>query len=421
MTNIIKNINKIIVSTFFFLFITAATLFAQTNIVKGKVYDINNEPLIGVKVKLNDLSKGTITDINGNYSLSAGNNSVLVFSYMGYKTTEIKIDKRKIIDISLEESTVALDQVVVIGYGTMKRSDLTGSISSIDASQIQKTHATNIGQSLQGRMSGVQVTNNDGAPGAGVQVLIRGIGSFGDNTPLYVVDGYPGVSISDLNPGDIESIDVLKDASAAAIYGNRAANGVVIITTKRGSKNGLQITVDATNSIQFKPAKLDVLNAQQFAKLATEIANNESSPVLDAWKTPSSLSTIDWQDMMYRSSFKQSYNISLRGGSDKSQSSVSFGLINQDGVVQFSDYKRYNAALTQDYTPYSWIKSSTNIRYSYTDSKTAFGSGQGGIGKLATLIPTMTGNPLTNQVEDASGNYGYFDKNASAVRDKENI
>jgi len=421
MTKIIENAKKIIVFTFFFLFIMSNSLNAQTNIVTGKVYDINKEPLIGVTVIIKGASKGTITDINGNYSISTESNASLLFTYMGYKAQEIRVENRKKLNVTLEESVVALDQVVVIGYGTMKRSDLTGAISSIDASQIQKTHATNVGQTLQGRMSGVQVTNNDGAPGAGVQVLIRGIGSFGDNTPLYVVDGYPGVGISDLNPGDIESIDVLKDASAAAIYGNRAANGVVIITTKRGSKAGIQISVDASSSIQFKPAKLDVLNAQEFASLATEIADLEYTPVLDAWRNPSSLRNIDWQDVMYKSAIKQNYNISIRSGSDKSQSSVSFGIITQDGVVKFSNYKRYNAALTHDYTPYSWVKSSTNVRYTYSDSKTAFGSGQGGIGKLAKLIPTMAGNPLTDQVEDANGNFGYYDKNASAVRDNANV
>ena len=152
MTNIIENKKGIIVSTFFFLFLTCTSLFAQTNIVKGKVYDINKEPLIGVTVTLKGISEGTITDINGNYSISISSNSILVFSYMGYKTQEVNIENRKNIDVILEESSVALDQVVVIGYGTTKRSDLTGSISSIDAWQIQKTHARNVGQSLQGRM-----------------------------------------------------------------------------------------------------------------------------------------------------------------------------------------------------------------------------------------------------------------------------
>lgn len=348
-------------------------------------------------------------------------NAVLVFSYIGYDKQEIKVGARNVIDVVMHEASIALDQVVVVGYGTSKRGDVTGSISSIDAAEIKKVPVVNVGQALQGRMSGVQVTNNDGTPGAGVQVLIRGVGSFGDNSPLYVVDGYPGASISNLNPSDIQSIDVLKDASAAAIYGNRAANGVVIITTKRGNADKMQLSVDATVSVQFKPSTFDVLNAQDFASLATEISKKENAPVLDAWANPSGLRTIDWQDLMYRAGLKQNYNLSLRGGSEKVQTSISLGLTNQEGVVRFSDYKRYNIALTQDYKPLKWLKSSTSLRYAYTDNKTVFGSGQGGVGRLAKLIPTMTGNPLTDEVENANGVFGFYDKNANAVRDNENV
>lgn len=406
----------------FFLLICGSVMFAQTRTVKGKVVDKANEPLIGVAVNIKNTSQGSITDFEGNYSTQVNTeNAVLVFSYIGYDKQEIKVGARNVIDVVMHEASIALDQVVVVGYGTSKRGDVTGSISSIDAAEIKKVPVVNVGQALQGRMSGVQVTNNDGTPGAGVQVLIRGVGSFGDNSPLYVVDGYPGASISNLNPSDIQSIDVLKDASAAAIYGNRAANGVVIITTKRGNADKMQLSVDATVSVQFKPSTFDVLNAQDFASLATEISKKENAPVLDAWANPSGLRTIDWQDLMYRAGLKQNYNLSLRGGSEKVQTSISLGLTNQEGVVRFSDYKRYNIALTQDYKPLKWLKSSTSLRYAYTDNKTVFGSGQGGVGRLAKLIPTMTGNPLTDEVENANGVFGFYDKNANAVRDNENV
>ena len=355
----------------FFLLICGSVMFAQTRTVKGKVVDKANEPLIGVAVNIKNTSQGSITDFEGNYSIQVNTeNAVLVFSYIGYDKQEIKVGARNVIDVVMHEASIALDQVVVVGYGTSKRGDVTGSISSIDAAEIKKVPVVNVGQALQGRMSGVQVTNNDGTPGAGVQVLIRGVGSFGDNSPLYVVDGYPGASISNLNPSDIQSIDVLKDASAAAIYGNRAANGVVIITTKRGNADKMQLSVDATVSVQFKPSTFDVLNAQDFASLATEISKKENAPVLDAWANPSVLRTIDWQDLMYRAGLKQNYNLSLRGGSEKVQTSISLGLTNQEGVVRFSDYKRYNIALTQDYKPLKWLKSSTSLRYAYTDNKT---------------------------------------------------
>lgn len=406
----------------FFLLICGSVMFAQTRTVKGKVVDKANEPLIGVAVNIKNTSQGSITDFEGNYSIQVNTeNAVLVFSYIGYDKQEIKVGARNVIDVVMHEASIALDQVVVVGYGTSKRGDVTGSISSIDAAEIKKVPVVNVGQALQGRMSGVQVTNNDGTPGAGVQVLIRGVGSFGDNSPLYVVDGYPGASISNLNPSDIQSIDVLKDASAAAIYGNRAANGVVIITTKRGNADKMQLSVDATVSVQFKPSTFDVLNAQDFASLATEISKKENAPVLDAWANPSGLRTIDWQDLMYRAGLKQNYNLSLRGGSEKVQTSISLGLTNQEGVVRFSDYKRYNIALTQDYKPLKWLKSSTSLRYAYTDNKTVFGSGQGGVGRLAKPIPTMTGNPLTDEVENANGVFGFYDKNANAVRDNENV
>lgn len=406
----------------FFLLICGSVMFAQTRTVKGKVVDKANEPLIGVAVNIKNTSQGSITDFEGNYSIQVNTeNAVLVFSYIGYDKQEIKVGARNVIDVVMHEASIALDQVVVVGYGTSKRGDVTGSISSIDAAEIKKVPVVNVGQALQGRMSGVQVTNNDGTPGAGVQVLIRGVGSFGDNSPLYVVDGYPGASISNLNPSDIQSIDVLKDASAAAIYGNRAANGVVIITTKRGNADKMQLSVDTTVSVQFKPSTFDVLNAQDFASLATEISKKENAPVLDAWANPSGLRTIDWQDLMYRAGLKQNYNLSLRGGSEKVQTSISLGLTNQEGVVRFSDYKRYNIALTQDYKPLKWLKSSTSLRYAYTDNKTVFGSGQGGVGRLAKLIPTMTGNPLTDEVENANGVFGFYDKNANAVRDNENV
>jgi TonB-linked SusC/RagA family outer membrane protein len=418
----IKELKKRVFFLLSFVLVSCSFLMAQTRVVNGKVSDENNETLIGVNVKVKGSPTGTITDIDGSYSVQVpGNSAVLVFSYIGYDSQEIDVGGQNVINVVLQETTALLDQVVVIGYGTAKRSDLTGSISSVDAAQIQKVPVTNLGQAMQGRMSGVQVINNDGTPGAGVQVRIRGIGSFGDNSPLYVIDGYPGASISNVNPSDILSIDVLKDASAAAIYGNRAAGGVVIVTTKRGQKGSMQVSFDATASVQFKPATYDVLNAQEFMALATEVASKESSPVLAEWNNPASLRTIDWQDLMYRSGFRQNYNLSIRSGSDKSQSAISLGILDHKGVVEFSNYKRYNIGLAQDFTPYKWLKSSTTARYAYTDNKAPFGSGQGGVGRLAKLIPTMTANPETDLPDDGNGHYGYYDKSANAVRDNENV
>ncbi|WP_080905386.1 TonB-dependent receptor [Parabacteroides sp. Marseille-P3160] len=393
----------------------------QKKRITGTITDESGLPIIGANVVEKGTTNGIITDLDGKVSLEVAPNAILQISYVGYLSQDISVANRQNFNIVLKEDFKQLEEIVVVGYGTTKRSDLTGAISSVSASQIQKVPVTNVGQAMQGRMSGVHVVNNDGSPGAGVQVQIRGIGSFGDNSPLYVIDGYPGGSTSNLNPSDILTIDVLKDASAAAIYGNRAANGVVIITTKRGNKDGVRIAFDATSSVQLKPQTYDVLNTQEFAKLATAVASKEGSPVLAEWTNPESLRTIDWQDLMYRSGLKQNYNLSIRGGSDKSQSAVSLGMIDQKGVVEFSNYKRYNISFTQDYVPYKWMKSSTTARYSYTDEKSPFGSGQGGIGRLAKLIPTMTGNPLTDLPDDGNGNYGYYSKTENAVRDNENV
>ena len=419
-----RGINKVTIRLFLIISLLTSTsaIFAQSHAVKGKVTDKTGEPLIGVAVTVKNTTVGAITDMDGNYAVQvSGRDAVLVYSYIGYETKEVNAGNEQVINVVLNDASIALEQVVVIGYGTAKKSDVTGAIASIDAEQITKVPVTNISQAMQGRMSGVQVTNNDGSPGAGTQVQIRGIGSFGDNSPLYVVDGYPGANISSINPQDIASIDVLKDASAAAIYGNRAANGVVIITTKRGQEGRMQVSFDANLSVQFTPQTFDVLNAQEFAGLATEVSGKEGSPVLAEWANPSGLRTIDWQDMMYRQGLKQNYNLSMRGGSDKSQSSLSLGIIDHKGVIEFSNYKRYNIALTQDYTPVKWLKSSTTVRYAYTDEKVPFSSGQGGVGRLAKLIPTMTGNPNTDLPDDGNGNYGFYSKTESAVRDNENV
>lgn len=395
----------------------------QIRTVSGRVTDASGVPIPGATVAVKGTHKGTITDTNGNYTINeVPGDAVIVFSFVGMKTQETAIAGQRILNISLAEETIGIEEVVAIGYGTQKRQDLTGAISSVSASQIEKVPVTTVSQALQGRMSGVQITNNDGAPGAGVSVLIRGVGSFGNNSPLYVVDGYPiSGGLSSINPNDIASIDILKDASSAAIYGNRASNGVVIITTRRGKKGTLEVSFDALYSVQSEPDFYDVLDAKTFAEFAVEIADKESYPILPEWRNASSLRNIDWQKVVYKPGIRQNYNLSLRGGSNKVQASLSLGLIDQEGIVKKSDYRRFNSAMTLDFTPAKWLKSATDMKYAYSDGTTLFGSGQGGVGWLTKQIPTMTGNPLTDQVKDDHGNYGYYTKDASAVTDNDNI
>lgn len=386
-------------------------LFAQTT-VKGKVA-AGDTALSNVTVQVKGTKTFTQTDDSGNFSISAAPTATLVFSTVGYATLEVGINGRTSFDVQLKASTSALNEVVVIGYGTQRRKDVTGSVSSVNAATIEKVPVTTLDQALQGRAAGVQVTNNDGAPGGNMSVLIRGVGSLASNGngPLYVVDGYPlDGGINNFNPSDIATIDVLKDASATAIYGIRAANGVVIVTTKKGRKDGIQVSVDAYNALQTEPKKYKILNAQQFAQLANEVAAadpQQNFQVFDAWKNPSSLTTVDWQDAIYRKGLTQNYSVALRGGSDKVQSAASFGYYDQKGIVLGSYFKRVTAGLNVDYTPSKWLKSATSFKYSYQNANNPFGTGS--LIQLAQLPPTLDGgNKLTSQIDDGNGNYGFY-------------
>jgi len=396
------------------LLLVSMSGYAQSGKVSGTVTDADNgSPLPGVTVKVKGTPGAAISNVDGNYSITADGKATLVFSYIGYATQEIPVNGQSVISVKMSTDNKALSEVVVIGYGTAKRSDLTGAISSVNAKQIEQVPVTSLDQALQGRAAGVQVTNNDASPGGNVTVLIRGVGSLATNGngPLYVIDGYPldAGGINNINTNDIATIDVLKDASATAIYGIRAANGVVLITTKKGKKDGIQITVDAYNSIQSKPKEYSVLNAQQFATLAnTEAAVPGTTFVSFAgWSTPSSLTNIDWQNAVYGSGLTQKYDIGLRGGNDKVQTSTSIGYYDQKGIVLDSYFKRANLALNLDYSPNKWLKSSTSAKYTYQQQNNPFGTGS--LVQLSELPPTLDGgNKLTNQVKDANGNYGFF-------------
>jgi TonB-dependent starch-binding outer membrane protein SusC len=386
--------------------------------VSGNVTDANGQPLEGASVKLRGRQSGTTTDSKGYFTLQVPEaGGVLVISYVGYADAELPVARAtSSLKILLNQLESKIDEVVVVGYGTQKRKDLTGSVSSIGPTQIEAVPVTTLDQAIQGRAAGVNVTNNDGAPGSSVFVQIRGIGSLGSNTPLYVVDGYPITGgLNALNANDIATIDILKDASATAIYGNRAANGVVIITTKRGKKNGVELSLDPTFSVQSQPKMHDVLNAQQWVTLVNERAPIDNIQVLPEWSNPSSLHSIDWQDEVYRTGLRQDYNLALRGGSDKIQSAFSAGYLNQRGIVLGSEYKRLNVGLNLDYNAFKWLKSASSIKFTRRNYKTHIGTGgqvgdseEKGILDLGFLPPTMTGNKLTDKVKDGNGNYGFF-------------
>lgn len=398
---------------------TMSTSFGQSRRITGKVTD-NAGPIAGASIKVKGSTEGAMTNAAGSYSINVANNAVLTVSFIGYVTQEVNVNGRANINVVLETENQQLQQIVVIGYGTAKRRDVTGSVSSISAAQIEKVPVANVDQALQGRAAGVQVTNNGGAPGSGVTLTIRGVGSFAGTSPLYVVDGYPTEGIGNINPNDIASMDVLKDASSTAIYGNRAANGVIIITTKRGTKNGAQVVFDTYGSIETEPKKYDVLNANEWATLANKVGIAENYDRLPEWSNPSALRNSDWQDYIYRQGYRQNYNLAIRGGGEKTQSSISLGYFDQRGIVIQSWYKRVNLSANLDYTPKSWLKSSSSIKFNRNTSRVALGSGIGSIGNLSKLPPTVTGNKLTDQIDDGHGNYGFFTPTNSQIKNFSN-
>ncbi|BAU53781.1 SusC/RagA family TonB-linked outer membrane protein [Mucilaginibacter gotjawali] len=393
-----------------------ATTFAQTRQITGKVTSADDGGgLPGVSVRIKGTTTGVQTDVNGAFKISASTGTVLTFSYVGYLPQQIIVGDASVYNIKLSPDAQTLTEVnvVSIGYGTAKRKDLTGSISSISAKQIEELPVTSLDQALQGRAAGVQVTSNDGSPGGNITVLIRGTGSLatGGNVPLYVIDGYPleAGGINNINPNDIASIDVLKDASATAIYGIRAANGVVLVTTKKGKTNGVTVSLDGYEAFQGKPKEYDVLNAQQFATLANQVAagSNGNFQSFSGWATPSSLTNVDWQNAVYRAGLTQNYSLAIRGGNDKINTSTSLGYYDQKGIVLGSYFKRVTVGSNLEYKPQKWLKSNSFVKYTYQDQNNPYGTGS--LIGLSELPPTLDGgNQLTNQIKDRNGNYGFF-------------
>lgn len=412
--------------SFLLIFFDPAGGFAQARKITGTVTASDNGTLLsGATVKVKGTNVSTSTDVNGVFTISAAANAILTITSVGYAAQDVPVNSSATLAIRLVADPQSLTQVVIVGYGSVKRKDLTGAVSSISADQIEKVPVTTLDQAIQGRSAGVEVTNNDGQPGGGVQVQIRGVGSLGYTSPLYVVDGYPlSGGISNISPSDIATIDILKDASATAIYGNRASNGVVIITTKRGRKNGVQISVDANTAVQSKPKEYAVLNAQQWGALAYQHATLDGYTALANWADADTLHEADWQKAVYQTGVRQQYNVAIRGGSEKTQTSISAGYFDQKGIVLGSEYKRYSIGANVDYNPTNWLKSVTSLKYTRLNSVIPLGTGgQGagqGIGYLSKLPPTLDGGnlntPLIKQTIGGVVNYGFFNPNNQAVR-----
>ncbi|MGN6605087.1 MAG: SusC/RagA family TonB-linked outer membrane protein [Ginsengibacter sp.] len=341
----------------------ALTYTAVANMVHGKVTNSNGEPLRGVSVTVKGATTGTSTDGFGNYSIDVPKNATLIFSFVGYSTRNIPVNSRSEINVVMEVSASSLNQVVVIGYGTTQKKDLTGSVAQVSNKDLQAVPVYNIGEALQGRASGVSVVSNSGEPGSRIQIRVRGGNSMiGSNDPLYVVDGFPLTGgIDFLNPADIESIDILKDASATAIYGARGANGVVIITTKRGSlREKSSISVNSYFGTQQVAKRFHLLNAKQYATVANEwLKNNGEQPFfnLDDVKNPG----IDWQDAIFRTAPIQNHTLTFSGSGGKTNYSLSANYYKQEGIIINSGVQRGSFRLNLDHELKSWLKLSTNL------------------------------------------------------------
>lgn len=355
--------------------VICTTASAQGKKVTGTVSDANG-PLIGVNVMVKGTSTGTITDVDGNYSLEVPQNAVLIFKYIGFNPMEKVVGGNSTLNIQMVEDSQQLDEVVVVGYGIQRKSDLTGSVTSIKAEELNTFPSSNVGDMLRGKAAGINVTATSGRPGSAPEILIRGKRSLtGGNEPLYVVDGVSvdGEGFANLNNADIKSLEVLKDAAAQAIYGARAANGVILVTTKRGEKGKVQVDLNSYVGTQFLSKNFDFYSGEEFYQLRKEAVRTEmgrmpenSHEVLaDAImeKAYADKKFTDWESLMLDPSLVQKYDLSIRGGGEKMKVAASLGFYKQEGMAPNSDYSRGNFSVNVDYEVYKWLSIGSNIAF----------------------------------------------------------
>lgn len=366
--------------------------FAQQLTVTGQVLDAQKEPLIGVSVLEKGTSNGTITDLDGNFTLNVSPDGTLVFSYVGYKTQELKASRQ--MQITLEEDSEVLDEVVVIGYGSVKRRDVTTAISSVSTKDLDQRPIISAGQAIQGKAAGVSVIQPNGQPGAEMSIRVRGTTSMnGSNDPLYVVDGVPVDNINFLVPNDIADMQILKDASSASIYGSRAANGVVLITTKSGAEGKAKIAFTAQFGINKVANKIEALNSAQYKELQDEIGRiNLPDDLPDR---------TDWFDEAYTTGKTQNYQVSISNGNDKLKYYLSAGYQNEQGVLDIAYYKRYSFRANIENEVRKWLTVNANISYSdYSNNGGgAMGTGANRGGVILSVINTPTYAPIWNPLE----------------------
>ncbi len=366
MSNKVKNMRSWLLMLFAAISLGVS---AQTITVKGNVKDTTGEPIIGASVvEKGNTTNGTITDLDGNYSIKVPSKATLTISYIGMKTQDIAVKGQSQINVTLSDDTQALDEVVVIGYGTVAKKDLTGSVSSVSAKQIAAIPVSSASEALQGKMAGVSITTTEGSPDADVKIRVRGGGSLSqDNSPLYIVDGFPVSSISDIAPTDIQSVDVLKDASSTAIYGARGANGVIIITTKSGQEGKIQVNLGASFGVRKVTKMVDVLNPYEYVLWQQEIDQEGMKygmfDDLDIYK---SMKGTDYQDEIFgRTGNQQQYNVSVSGGNKDTKFSVSYAHNEEKSIMLGSGFSKENINAKLNTNINKWLTMDFNARFSY--------------------------------------------------------
>lgn len=402
---------KVITALFLFLVLSTTSSFAQQSI-NGLVTDSSDgSPIPGVSVLIKGTTEGTITDFDGKYSLSASKGQTLVFSFIGYTAQEIVLQDEIILNVSLESSTESLDEVVVVGYGTSKRSDLTGAVTSINEKSLKAEVVNSLDQAIQGKASGVQVSQNSGSPSAATSIRIRGANSLRNNEPLYVIDGVPVNSdaaqtstgfdwagggngqtavnvLSTINPADIVSIEILKDASSTAIYGSRGANGVVLVTTKKGKNGDAVVAYNFNYGIQTPAKYLDVMNLKEFAEYQNELADQgyiDQRPEFEDLNLVPKEGT-NWQDELFRQAIMSEHHLSISGGTEKTQYSISGGYKDQEGLVLGSDFNRVTGRVNVSSQAKKWLNVGINISASRSEETINLTDSDDGVITTALLM-----------------------------------
>ena len=431
MKNIITYVASLLLCTCFCLICGSAFAQNKTIQIKGNVSDKEGEPIIGATIGVEGTSNGTVSDLDGNFHLMAAPNSILKISFVGYKTEEVKVIAGKDIKVVLTEDSQLLDDIVVVGYGVQKKSDLTSSISTIKADDLSATSITSLDQGLQGRAAGVVVLNTSGQPGGSTSIRIRGTSSInGNNEPLYVIDGIPVISdagslstgtlknpslnpLTNINPSDIESIEILKDASATSIYGARGANGVVLVTTKQGKGGKPKISVGARYTLQQVSKQMDMLNAVQLAELANEAADNDGVERKAIYAGLNNLAKVntDWQDEIFRTAPMQNYDVSISGGGEKNTYFVSGNLLMQDGIIIGSDFGKGSFRFNLNQEINKWLKMGVSANLSYSRSNGVVTNSEGGFASSVTSW-ALEMNPAL-PVRDENGKYIYENNTAN--------